>query len=43
VTTISNLVRSEIKCSAAKKHKILTRNTKPHRSNQKQQYLLVKY
>jgi len=31
-----NLVSSEIKCTATKKHKILTGNTKPHRSNQKQ-------
>jgi len=30
------LVSSEIKCSATKKHKILTTTTNPHRSNQKQ-------
>jgi len=30
------LVSSEIKCTATNNHKILTRTTKPHRSNQKQ-------
>ena len=31
----SNLVSSEIKCTAAKNHKILTRTTKPNISNKK--------
>jgi len=32
---LKNCDNSEKKCSATKKHKILTRSTKPHRSNRK--------
>jgi len=36
VIIYSNLVSSEIKCTATKNHKIVTKTTKPHKSNQKQ-------